>query len=104
MEDRQIPAGIIDFYFSLYAMSKLRAVRLANLGSAFKIRLSKSVLNILAVSINLKRFDVSTQPCLDSDGEVKADQPQQSLGESSGVCGEVDLFLGMKLKIKSLGS
>lgn len=44
------------------------------------------------------------QPCLDSDGEVEADQPQQSLGESSGVCGEVDLFLGMKLKIKSLGS
>ena len=37
LEDRQIPAGIIDFYFSLYAMSKLRAVRLANLGSAFRL-------------------------------------------------------------------
>lgn len=34
LNDQQVPAGVVDFYFSLYGMSKLRALRLLSLGSA----------------------------------------------------------------------
>ena len=34
LNDQQVPAGVVDFYFSLYGMSKLRELRLLSLGSA----------------------------------------------------------------------